>query len=174
MKTREQIYGMEAAALLRDITTYHYMKRGQIVKLYPGKERQVENLLSHLVRQGRIFYDAAADAYSDSREASPDAELLAALWVLSDFGDKAEYHSTDKFPVRVIFFADGETYEIICVPPDKEALILHAISHSPDQDSGKQLILVENAAQISGIELPNAVFCTVDAASGTVQYYRKE
>lgn len=57
MKTREQIYGKEAAALLRDITTYHCMKPGQILKLYPGKERQVENLLTHLTRQGRIFYD---------------------------------------------------------------------------------------------------------------------
>ena len=71
MKTREQIYGKEAAALLRDITTYHCMKPGQILKLYPGKERQVENLLTHLTRQGRIFYDTDTDTYFDNPDMRP-------------------------------------------------------------------------------------------------------
>ena len=52
MKTREQIYGKEAAALLRDITTYRCIKHQQLLKLYPGKERQIDSLLAHLVRQG--------------------------------------------------------------------------------------------------------------------------
>ena len=81
MKTREQIYGKEAAALLRDITTYHCMKPGQILKLYPGKERQVENLLTHLTRQGRIFYDTDTDTYFDNPDMRPDPEMLSALWV---------------------------------------------------------------------------------------------
>ncbi len=174
MKTREQIYGKEAAALLRDITTYHCMKRSQIIKLYPGKERQVENLLSHLTRQGRIFYDTGSDAYFDSREMQTDAEMLAALWVLADFGDRTEYHSSDEFPIKIIFFAEGETYEVICLPPDKETLIEHALSHRADEDSGKRILIVEDAEQISHIHIPNAVFCTADSDTGNVQYYRKE
>lgn len=174
MKTREQIYGHEAAALLRDITTYHYMKRGQIVKLYPGKERQVENLLSHLVRQGRIFYDSGMDAYCDSPELKADATMLAALWVLADFGDRVEYHSSDEFPVKLIFFAEGEVYEVICIPPDKETLIEHALSHTEEEESGKRILIVEDTEQIPHIHLPNAVFCTVNAITGGVQYYKKE
>ena len=158
MKTREQIYGKEAAALLRDVTTYHCMKYGQLLKLYAGKERQVENLLSHLERQGRIFYDSGMDAYCDSPDTKPDAEMLAALWVLADFGDRIEYHSSDAFPAKLIFFAEGEVYEVICIPPDKETLIL----------------IVEETVQIPRIQLSDAVFCTVDKATGGVQYYRKE
>lgn len=174
MKTREQIYGKEAAALLRDITTYHCMKRGQILKLYAGKERQIENLLSHLTRQGRIFYDAGMDTYCDSPESKPDAEMLAALWVLADFGDRAEYHSSDEFPAKLIFFADGEVYEVICIPPDKETLVEHALSHMAEESSGKQILIVEETEQIPRSSLQGAVFCTVDQATGDVQYYRKE
>lgn len=174
MKTREQIYGKEAAMLLRDITTYHCMKCGQILKLYAGKERQVENLLSHFVKQGRIFHDSSMNAYCDSPEVKTDAEMLSALWVLVDFGDRIEYHSSDEFPAKLIFFANGETYEVICIPPDKETLIEHALSHVEDENSGKRILIVEDAAQIPRINIPNAVFCTVDKEAGGVQYYRKE
>lgn len=174
MKTREQIYGKEAAALLRDITTYHCMKRGQLLKLYAGKEQQVENLLSHLVRQGRIFYDSGMDVYCDSPESSPDTEMLAALWVLADFGDRTEYHSSGEFPAKLIFFADGEVYEVICIPPDKETLVEHALSHTEAEGNGKRILIVEDTAQIPRIHLPDAVFCTVDQMTGDVQYYRKE
>ena len=174
MKTREQIYGKEAAALLRDITTYHCIKRGQLLKLYAGKKRQVENLLSHLVRQGRIFYDAGRDAYCDSPETKADAEMLAALWVLADFGNRTEYHSSDEFPVKLIFFADGEVYEVICIPPDKETLVEHSLSHAEEEGNGKRILIVEDMAQIPHIHLSDAVFCTVGQATGDVQYYRKE
>lgn len=174
MKTREQIYGKEASALLRDITTYHYMKRGQLLKLYPGKERQIESLLPHLVRQGRICYDADTDIYFDSPDTRPDSETLSALWVLADFGGRVEYHSSDEFPVRLIFFAEGETYEIICLTPEKEALIEHALSLTSDEYNGKRILIVEDAEQISHINIPEAIFCTVDSYTGDVQYYKKE
>ena len=51
MKTRDQIYGKEAAELLRDITTYHYLLQEQFLRLYPGKEDKVQNLLSFFVKQ---------------------------------------------------------------------------------------------------------------------------
>lgn len=57
MKTREQLYRKEAAELLRDLTTYHYMRRDQILRLYPERESKIENLLTYFTRQSRIFYD---------------------------------------------------------------------------------------------------------------------
>ena len=174
MKTREQIYGKEAAALLRDITTYHCMKPGQILKLYPGKERQVENLLTHLTRQGRIFYDTDTDTYFDNPDMRSDPEMLSALWVLADFGGQTEYHSSDEFPVKLIFFAEGETCEVICLSPEKETLIEHALSFASDDNSGKRILIVEDTGQIPHINIPNAIFCTVDSDTGDVQYYRKE
>lgn len=57
MRNREQIYGQEAAELLRNITVYHCMRRDQLLRLYPGKEGVIENLLRYLVKQQRIFYN---------------------------------------------------------------------------------------------------------------------
>ena len=105
MKTREQIYGKEAAALLRDITTYRCIKHQQLLKLYPGKERQIDSLLVHLVRQGRVFHNTDTDTYFDSPDMQTDPDMLSALWVLADFSGRTDYHSSDEFPVKLIFFA---------------------------------------------------------------------
>lgn len=174
MKTREQIYRQEATSLLRDVTTYHCAKGEQIKRLYPGKEEKIERLLGYLVKQGRIFYRADKDTYFDNPDMETDTEMLAALWVLADFGDKYEYHSTDAYPSKIVFFADGETYEIVCVPRDKVGLVLHAMGMRNDNDSGKKIFIVESIEQIDEIELEDAIFCTVDMETGEVQYYKKE
>lgn len=174
MKTREQIYRQEAASLLRDVTTYRSIKGEQLKRLYPGKEGKIENLLSYLVKQGRIFYRADKDTFFDQPDTETDLEMIAALWVLADFGDKYEFHSTDAYPSKIIFFADGETYEIVYVPRDKVGLVLHAMGMRHDGDSGKKILIVESAEQIDEIELEDAIFCTVDMETGEVQYYKKE
>lgn len=46
MKTREQIYGQEAAGILRDVSMYHALTETQLLKLYPHKESKIRNLLS--------------------------------------------------------------------------------------------------------------------------------
>ena len=49
MKTREQLYGKEAAGLLRDISSYHCIRREQVYRLYPDKDKAVmDNLLFYL------------------------------------------------------------------------------------------------------------------------------
>ena len=174
MKTREQISRQEAASLLRDISTYRCIKGEQIKRLYPGKEERVERLLEYLVKQGRITYFAKKDTYYASPEVEMDFEMIAALWVLADFGDKCEFHSTDAYPSKIVFFADGETYEIIYVPWDKETLILHAMGMRNDEDCGKKILIVEKVSQIDMIEVENAMFCTVDVETGEIQYYKKE
>ena len=174
MKTREQLYGKEAAGLLRDISNYHCIRREQVYRLYPNKDKAVmDNLLSYLTRQGRIFHDPQADIFYDSSDFETDREMLAALWVLADFADRAEYHSPDDFPTKIIFFADGETYEIICVPPDKEALIEHALSQSGEED-GRRIFIVEDAEQIARLRVSGpAAFCTV-TDTGEIQYFKQK
>ena len=54
MKTREQIYGQEAAGILRDVSMYRALTEMQLLKLYPHKESKIRNLLSYLQKQGRI------------------------------------------------------------------------------------------------------------------------
>ena len=59
MKTREQVYGREAAAILRDISMYRVLTAEQIMRLHPGKDtkeqRKIRNLLTYLVKQQRVW-----------------------------------------------------------------------------------------------------------------------
>lgn len=55
MKTRAEIYGNEAAALLRIVTMYPGLNMQQLLCFHPGKEEIIKTLLSHLQKQGRIF-----------------------------------------------------------------------------------------------------------------------
>ena len=174
MKTREQIYSNEAKQLLRDITIYHCIKRSQLLKLYFGKEQKIENLLSYFVKQGRIYHDRQTDTFFDNEDMQKDIQMIKAIWVLADFAEIAEFHSTDEFPIQLIFFANGETYEVICVPKDKEALVEQALSHIPKESTGKQIIIVGDMNQIENINVLNAVFCTVDADTGEIKYYKRE
>ena len=158
MKTREQIYGQEAAGILRDVSMYRALTEMQLLKLYPHKESKIRNLLSYLQKQGRIvqrgeYYRIPADA-----EESIDHGLSKAVWVLTDFMEQVEYHSVSDYPAKIIFFADGEVYEIIYAEPGKEQLI----------------ILIEQPEQIAEIHTPNTSgYCTV-SSGGEVQYYQIE
>lgn len=174
MKSRSQIYRNEAATLLRDLTTYHHIRHNQILKLYPGKESKIENLLSYFVKQGRIFYDQHRDIYHDGIEASPDHAMLAAIWVLLDFIDKVEYHSVVDFPACLLFLAEGDLYEIFFIPEEKEILYTQAISQEGGEN-GKRIVIVENVHQIDRLSIPGVTaYCTVDIATGAIQYYRRE
>ena len=55
MKTRAEIYGNEAATLLRTVTMYPGLSQQQLLCFHPGKSETAKALLSHLERQGRIF-----------------------------------------------------------------------------------------------------------------------
>ena len=54
MKTRADIYGQEAADLLREVSMYPGLSEGQLARFHQGREEKVRNLLAHLQRQGRI------------------------------------------------------------------------------------------------------------------------
>lgn len=174
MKTREQIYGKEAAELLRNITTYHYLLQEQLLRLYPGKEDKIQNLLSFFLKQGRIFYDSSTNLYHDGTETSPDYEMLAAIWVLADFIDRTDYHSSTDFPVKMIFIADGELYEVLYAAPGNDALLAHALSQQP-HDAEKRIVIVEQPEQIARLSIPDVrAYCTVDMQNGAVQYFKQE
>lgn len=173
MKTRAEIYGQEATSLLRDVTMYRVLSKAQIIGLYPGKQNKVENLLSYLVKQRRIYLNG--DFYCATPECSEDIDsgLLAAVWVLIDFIDRVEYHSSGDYPTKIIFFADGDVYEIIHAAVGKEALINHILS-APGEEPSKFLVLVDRFEQIEDLQIPNvAGYCTV-SPDGKVQYYQKE
>ena len=125
MKTREQIYGQEAAGILRDVSMYRALTEMQLLKLYPHKESKIRNLLSYLQKQGRIVQRGEYYRIPAEVEESIDHGLSKAVWVLTDFMEQVEYHSVSDYPAKIIFFADGEVYEIIYAEPGKEQLRKH-------------------------------------------------
>ena len=111
---------------------------------------------------------SAPDVGSDLRH----GDMEKAVWVLLDFADKAEFHSVSEFPVKIMFFADGELYDIIQVPagsenPDDSSFAKNqGTLRSPDCFSGR-------TGTIPALDFPGiAGFCTTDKA-GQVHYYKR-
>lgn len=173
MKTREQLYGNEATELLRIVTTYHHVFHAQLLKLYAGKESKIENLLTHLVKQGRILFDSEKSMYYDIKDSDADKEMLAAIWVLADFAERIEYHSSGDFPTKLIFMADSELYDVICISHNKEAATEYALSQQ--ESSENRIVIVDAPEQIPELNIDKVVaFCTVDILNGNIQYYKQE
>lgn len=179
MKTREQIYAREAGALLRDISMYRVLTEEQIQRLHPSKSvrgrERVRNLLTYLVKQQRVWLSEDEQFYLASPDAleNMDRGLFAAVWVLADFMDQVEYHSVGDYPAKIIFFADGEVYEIVHAAQGKEVLVSHVLSSSGERPS-HYLVLVDDPGQIEELQIPHANgYCTVTPV-GEVQYYQKE
>lgn len=173
MKTRADIYGQEAMEILRIINLYPGLWEQQLYGFFTGKEEKVMNLLSHLKRQGRITQDDTGRIFPYGKHVTgTDISLIRSVWVLLDFIDRAEFHSTSEFPVKIIFFADGELYEIIHIAYGQEALVTHALSIEK-KHTGRRIVLVDDPAQIHCLNFPGiSGFCTTDS-SGRINYYKK-
>lgn len=175
MITREQIYHQEAAGLLRLVTTYRTLHEEQLYRFYPGKVDKVKVLLTQLTKQGRIFYNEVLRRFSANADCDEhaDAGMIAAVWVLLDFLDRAEYHSASDFPVKLCFIANGDLYEVIHVPLEQEALLNHAVAEM-GKDDARRIVLVDRPDQIGKLQIENTTgFCTV-APGGAVSYYKLE
>ncbi len=173
MKTRAEIYGNEAAELLREIAMYPGILESQLCRFHSGKEDTVKNLLSYLKRQGRTM-ETERGGYFPYGECprAPDNGMVKAVWVLLDFIDRTEFHSSADFPVKVVFFSRGELYEIVHVASGQEVLVTHALKQNYKGGS-RRIVLVEEPGQIPLLDFPGITgFCTVDD-TGNVSYYRK-
>ena len=170
--TRAEIYGNEAAQLLQEISMYPGVLEQQLIRFHPGKESKVTALLAQLVKQGRIRREANGSYYcSGTLFKATDHSMIKAVWVLLDFLDRVEYHSASDFPVKIVFFAEGEEYEIICAVQGHEALVSQAVQRMKEGFS-RRIVLVDTPEQISALDFPSiAGYCTVNP-NGTVQYYQ--
>ena len=170
--TRAEIYSKEATQLLQEISMYPGVLEQQLIRFHPGKDTIVKGLLSQLIRQGRIHCEQDNSYYiSGSFVKSKDYAMIKAVWVLLDFLDHVEYHSVSDFPVKVVFFADGEEYEVICVRQGHEVLINQAMRRLKEEYS-RRIVIVDSPDQISALDFPSITgFCMVDLC-GAVKYYR--
>lgn len=172
MKTRADIYKKEAAGLLRTVSLYPGLLTEQLCRTAPGKEQVMENLLAKLQKQGRIEQEGDGWFVYGSSTQDVDVSMRRAVWVLLDHIGQVEFHAPCDFPVKAIFLAKGEVYEIIDVPSGQEVLVAQALLHLGGEP-GRRIVMVERPEQIAGLELPGTVvFCTV-SAGGEVSYYQK-
>lgn len=165
----------ERTSLLRDVSMYRCIKRRQLYELYPGKRALVKKLLAYLVREGRI--SQIGSYYCDAPESMEELDhgMIDAIWVLIDFIDRVEYHGIGNYPVKIIFCADGEVYEIIHAGIGKEALVSYLTAERKrNETESKILVLVDKPEQIEELQMDDVLgYCTV-SPEGKVQYYRKE
>ena len=149
------------------------MSKEQILGLYPGNRKDMERVLKYLVEQCRAWEIEGGYFISSGGKHERDPVLLSAVWVLIDFIEQVEFHSTGEYPAKIIFFAEGQVYEIIHAGIGREALVATVMStHS--QIPSNYLILVDRPEQIAELNISNTCgYCTV-SADGKVQYYKKE
>lgn len=175
MKTRNQIYKGEGARLLRIITTYHALRYEQVLQLFPKKEDSTKSLITSLVKQHRLYHDKESGLLCDNPEAavSPDYGMIAAFWVLLDFKKAIIYHTAGEFPVKLHFFSNDETYEVIYVGTGQEALINHIFENLKEQDTNRLLVL-ESEDQAKELTVGEVLAYCVVKPDGAVSYYKKK
>ncbi|MDO4274170.1 MAG: DUF5697 family protein [Eubacteriales bacterium] len=176
MKTREQIYNGEGTELLRLITTYHVLRYEQVIRFFSrSKEDSIKSLITSLTKQGRIYHDKERELLSDTQESavSPDYGMIAAFWVLLDFKEALVYHTSGDFPIKLHFFSNDESYEVIYAGLNQEPLLNHVMESIPCQDASR-LVILESESQASKLSIDGVVaFCIVDR-NGAVSYYQKK
>ena len=156
LKNRAAIYQREAAEMLHNISLYPGLTEDQLCRFFPEKEATAKTLLSHMLKEGRIFC-AGNDRYYANREVQSNAvkDLSRCVWVLLDFIDQVEYHTVGEFPAGILCFANGELYEIVPIPQGKETMICQLL-RQPQKDAGKRIVVVDDAAQIELLDIPQA------------------
>ena len=93
------------------------------------------------------------------------------VWVLLDFIGRVEYHAPADFPIKLIFFAGGELYEVAYAAEGQEALVCHALR--VNKGGSRRILLVDSPSQIPKIGCPGITgFCTV-GEDGRTNYYKK-
>lgn len=173
MKTRAQIYNGEANSILKYISMYRVMHEEQLLRLFPEKRSVVRNLLTYLTKQGRIWHIDSLYCAAPEFAKDVDQGLMAALWVLVDFADRAEYHTTADYPAKILFSVGDKVFEIVYAEEGKDALLSYVMGITK-KDRPNYIVLVDDPAQIEGLDLPNVVgYCTV-SPDGKVEYYQKE
>lgn len=173
MKKRTELNHPEASSLLRDITMYRALTMEQILRLHPGRKESVQRLLAYFVQQHRVWLVDGLYCAAPECAAQADKGLMDAVWVLTDFIDRVEFHSVGDYPAKIIFFADGQVYEIIHASYGKEALVNYLLA-AQKEPASRCIVLVDDISQICELDGFNVSgYCTV-SSEGVVQYYKKE
>ena len=76
LKNRAAIYQREAAEMLHNISLYPGLTEDQLCRFFPEKEATAKTLLSHMLKEGRIFC-AGNDRYYANKEKQNTDPILS-------------------------------------------------------------------------------------------------
>ena len=157
---------------------YHVLSEEQIARLRLCKSEKarerIRKFLAYLVKEQRIWMSDDGKYYCSSPNAmrEMDRGLFAAVWVLTEFIDQAEFHSAGDYPAKIIFLAGEKVYEIVHAAQGKEVLLAHVLA--ADKEPPHYLVLVDDPTQIEELQIPHtAGYCTV-SPDGQVTFFQKE
>lgn len=172
MKTRKEIYGKEATEILRNVTVYHSIYKRQLNFLMPNIKPDVfQKILFHLQNNRRIYYDKNTDILYADADTALNLDVIKCLWVLCDFIEKVDFHSSSDFPVNIVFFCENELYEVSYIPENKEAIFEQGFKNY--EVEGKRIIVLENVEQISKMQISDVTaYCIVNDETGEVKYFK--
>lgn len=170
--TRDEIYSNEAAGILSEIAMYPGILEKQVYAFHPGKESQIQNLITYFIKQDRIHRDEKGSLYlTGYTKKKPKKIIIRSLWVLLDFLSDVEYHCAGEYPVTIVFLIKGKEYQLLYAAEGNEAMIAAVVNHQKD-NTARRIILVESADQIYRLDMPGIVgYCTVDF-DGNISYYK--
>lgn len=172
--TRVHLYAIEATNILTEIGTYPGILKEQLLKLHPGKEDKIQNILSFFQKQNRIVLDDCNSLYKagciDRRNQNA---IIRSMWVLLDFLSDVEYHTASIYPVMIVFFIKGEEYQIIHTPEGSSGIIGAVLREQSDY-SARRILLVDSPSQIKNLLYPGVTaYCTV-SINGNIHYYKEK
>lgn len=174
LKTRDEIYADEKE-IIRIMSSYKLLFRGQLHKLFPDKSTgKVDNMLRKLARGKRLFINWETGYVAVGKEffGKINTELICSFWLLLEFVERVIYHTTSEFPAQIFFITKNDNYEIIYVAKGQEAAVNAYFLKANRQDACKRLVIVEDTAQIPGLNIPSVAAYTTVTAEGKVNYYQ--
>lgn len=173
MRNREE-HVTEANKLIEVISTYKVLKLEQVMRSIRNKEQNVKKSIVRLLEcQDRIFIYDDICSVQEKWTKYFDKGVITAFWILLDFWDEVIFSSMAKFPAKIDFITQSDSFDVIVVEKGQEKM-LNAFYGKVRDTTTKHLIVVEDEEQMTKLTFDGiSAFCIV-SNEGEVSYYRKE
>ena len=142
----------------------------QIAKYLGTDHATVKNKVEILARKGRLYFDKEKDSVMVRKDMFIDHDLRRCFWIIADLIETVEYHFRGSYPLQLMFFSQGRSYDVYYCPQGKEIETVYAIENQREKKKTNTIIVIDDLKQIQDIDLQHIVYCTINE-KGKVTYY---
>ena len=165
--------------ILMVIRKYNVLYMEQLLKFFDREEKAAGKAVSRLLKDRQIYRNPYTGLLASNEFAYSlkDEGTIQSLWVLIDMMHKREVDGhymavKEDFPVRILFFCGQDIYDIIYIGI-RDLKLVNGMFAKSRRSEENNIIVLEDKALISQIEVPGIIgFCVVKEG-GEVEYYRK-